>query len=371
MGYSDKDLENSYENIGASREVEPVVWNSSTVYFDDELVEYQGRYYIALCKTSAEVPGRCKAGIWKEVIYEDHADSLVAYEDIYEDLTPVSKQQQNPVVIQNINKEKENKTVTVKQSSGQASKEVKVTPAQSVANKPVNKPLARKKTLREKEDEKQLSKKPVEQVQTQVAVPTRKMQAPPSEQYIVNSILKEMEFKKIKGFNTDDHNICKNLILPQTKDEATLEWDSSHLEIVSSKGEVTRPVDGHDVAVNLSLTVRLNKTSATRFYTLWVKAEEQVLSDKECVDLVFDALDFDHIKGSNEKASVVTTNLELLTHGLYDTQIFWASKNRELMDETGYFNKGSLSKNTKIRLYAIIVKGNEERVKHFDLVLKV
>jgi len=371
MGYSDKDLENVHGSLDGSQELEPVVWNASTVYFDDELVEYQGKHYIALCKTSAEVPGRCKAGIWKEVIIPDNEEALgvPVYEDIYEEPMASSQNKQESIEARNIAKEK---AAEIKQSTIPTPKEVQVSaPAKRPTNKPANKPLTTRKTLKEREEQVQASKKQTGTAQVQTMAPTRKMQAPPSEQHIVNDILKEMEFKKIKGFNTDDNNICKNLILPQSKAGATLEWNSSHQNIISSKGEVTRPLDGNDVAVNLSLTVKLNKTSATRFYTLWVKAEEQVLSDKECVDLVFEALSFDHIKGQNEKASVITTDLELLTHGLYETEIFWASKSRELLDETGHFYKNVLSKNTKIRLYAIIAKGNEERLKCFDLVLKV
>lgn len=357
MEYSENDLQNLYDGTNSINTNEPVVWNSHTVYFDDELVEYQGRYYVALCKTSAEVPGRCKAGIWKEVIYEEPESSVdeQGYEDIYDEaLIP---QPEAPV-------KKPVKPALKKEA-----------PA-SVTPKPVNKPLAKKKTLKEQAQEKQAlsSQKSVQTPKPQAvqqAMPTRKMQMAPSEQSIVNAILKEMDFKKIKGFNTDDNNICKNLILPQSQGEASLEWNSSHADIISAQGEVKRPIDGHDVAVNLSLTVKLNKTSATRFYTLWVKAEEKVLSDKECVDLVYEALDFDYIKGANQKASVITNDLELLSHGLYDTEIFWASKNRAILDETGRFHKAHLKKNSKLRLYAIITKGNEERLKHFDLILKV
>jgi len=368
MGYSEEELENTYENLVDTTQVDVSVWNSHTVYFDDEVVEYQGKYYIALCKTSVEVPGRAKAGIWKEIIYSDEQDVSEYGDELYEDLTPtevikptkadVAKKPQKQV-----EKTPQTKNVTSK-------KEMPLT--KKVQNKPENKPLSTKKTIKEQEEEKRSkaggSKVIEPKTMTQAAM--KKMQVAPNEQSVVNEILKEMEFKKIKGFNTDDHNICKNLILPQSKDTAILEWNSSHLDVISSKGEVTRPLDGNDVAVNLSLTVRLNKTSSTRFYTLWVKALEKVLSNEECVEDVYEKLSFEHIKGKNIKESAVSENLNLLTHGLYDTEIFWASNKRELLDETGHVFKDNLSKNTKVRLYAIIVKTGIEKLKSFDLVLK-
>ncbi|PHR54590.1 MAG: hypothetical protein COA44_12575 [Arcobacter sp.] len=379
MGYSDQDLESTYENLINSSQQEVSVWTGSSVYFDDEIVEYQGRHYLALCKTSAEVPGRSKAGIWKEIIIEEELSSQ--YKEAYEELSKQDSVKEHKVKVdaQNIAQEKVRKAEVIQQGSiatqvKRSTKKIQIPAKNSPCEpsntiKPANKPLSKKKTLREQEEEKAKTSKPL------VVPPTsnlmKKMKIAPSEQSIVNVILKEMEFKKIKGFNPDENNITKNLILPQTKEGAKLEWNSSHTEVISSKGEVTRPVAGHDIAVNLSLTVSINKTSATRFFTLWVKAEERVLSDEECVDTVYEVLSFEHIKGLNTKASVITENLELLTHGLHDTHIFWASKSRELLDESGIFHKMNLNKNTKIRIYAIIVKGNVEKLKHFDLILKV
>jgi len=380
MGYSDQDLDGAYESLINMPQDEVSVWNSSSVYFDDEIVEYQGKHYIALCKTSAEVPGRSKAGIWKEVFLEE--ESPIQYDEIQEEVTKQEslKAYKAKEDARNSAQEKVRKAEEIQQRSAAAQvkraaqkaqpavKSNNPTPPDTIT--PVNKPLAKKKTLKEQEEEKKSTlTKPLVSPPAQNIM--KKMQVAPSEQSIVNSILKEMEFKKIKGFNPDDHNISTNLILPQSKDGAKLEWNSSHDSIISSQGEVTQPEDGHDVAVNLSLTVSINKISATRFFTLWVKACERVLSDEECVDIVNEILTFEHIKGLNTKSSVITENLELLTHGLHDTQIFWASKSRELLDENGIFHKVNLSKNTKVRIYAIIVKGNVEKLKHFDLILKV
>jgi len=370
MGYSDEELESTYENLVDTAQTDVSVWNSHTVYFDDEVVEYQGKYYIALCKTSAEVPGRSKAGIWKEIIYSEEENTLENSEyedDIYEETTPTqtvkpTKAEAEKKPQTQVDKASQTKSATVKKEA---------TLTKKVEKKPVNKPLATKKTLKEREEEKRSNVELTKVTEPKVMAPTpmKKMEVAPNEQSIVNEILKEMEFKKIKGFNTDDSNICKNLILPQSKDAATLEWNSSHLDVISSKGEVTRPIDGNDVAVNLSLTVKLNDTSATRFYTLWVKALEKVLSDEECVEDVYEKLSFEHIKGTNTKANSVSENLNLLTHGLHGTEIFWASGNRSIVDETGHIIKSNLSKNTKVRIYAIIVKEGVEKLKNFDLIV--
>jgi aBig family protein len=264
-----------------------------------------------------------------------------------------------------------------------------MTPSQKINVKFVNKPLAKKKTLKEQQEEQRLrkaassvkpaiveEKKSVETDINSIAKPVpRKMTIAPSDQSIVNDILKMIDFNRIKGINIDENSITSDLLLSQDiasleEGAVTVDWESSHAEIISSTGKVHCPQDGSDVAVNLSVTVSKNKTSATRFFTLWVKAQEKVYSDGECVEMVLDALSFDQIKGKNIKVSEITQDLELLTEGLYDTEIFWASKDRSLIDETGKCYQHNLSKNTRVRLYAIITKGNEERLKHFDLTLK-
>ncbi len=329
---------------------EAPMWNASSVYFDDEIVEYQSRYYIALSKTSAEVPGRSKK--WKELVYEEDE---IPFED---ESTLYDESINTPEYV-----EKES-TLNVQQSDA----------PQTVNNmKPVNKPLAKKQTLKERQEEqakKRQTTTPVEA--TTIQTMARKMTVAPSDQSIVNEILKEMEFKKIKGFNTAEDNITTKLILPQTaKGDIKLTWQSSHPDIISSTGVVTRPEDGHDVAVNLSLTVSKEKTSATRFFTLWVKGVEKSYSDDECVQMVYDMLVFDQFKGGNSKADTIIDDLELLTHGLYDTDIIWACTHRDLLDETGKFYQNRVSKDTDIRLYAIVIKGEVEMLKHFDLTLKL
>ncbi len=325
------------------------MWNAGSVYFDDEIVEYQSRFYIALSKTSAEVPGRSKK--WKELIYEEDEFPFDDESTLYDEHIniPVVEEIESSTTVQRSNVE----TVT--------------------KMKPANKPLAKKQTLKERQEEqakKRQAAAPVEP--TTIQTMARKMTATPSDQSIVNEVLKEMEFRKIKGFNTAEDNITTKLILPQTaKGDIKLTWKSSHPEIISSTGVVTRPEDGHDVAVNLSLTVSKEKTSATRFFTLWVKGVEKTYSDEESVEMVYDMLVFDQFKGSNSKADTIVDDLELLTHGLYDTDIIWACTNRDLLDETGKFNQNRLSEDTNIRLYAIVIKGEVEKLKHFDLTLKV
>ena len=358
MGYSDEELNNGLN----SSKTDISVWNSGSVYFDDEIVEYQGRYYKALRKTSAELPGRSKTGAWKELDASAFVNDIE--DDLYDDdIVP------SPA---------ESKTKTLDEP-------VEVKPAPKVNAKPVNKPILNKKTLKEQQEELKLRKEklneqkpvteekkavPVETVTTQSSV-ERKMMAAPNDQQIVNDILREMGFDKIKGSNTDDNNITSNLVLPKkAKAESTLTWESSHPEVLSITGEVNRPNDGNDIAVNLSLTVSKNKTSSTRFFTVWVKAAEKQYTDGECVDMVVSALNFDHIKGSNIAIGSISYDLELLTHGLYDTEIFWASSKRDIVDETGHLYKDRLIENTKVSLYAVIVKNEEKRLKEFNLILK-
>jgi hypothetical protein len=372
MGYSDDDLDGTDDSMPS----DIPVWNSGSIYFDDEVVEYQGKYYMALRKTSTDIPGRCKAGIWKVLHAVDEA-SMYMQDDLYEDDSV-----ETPKI------EKSSPETPVQSTTQKtADRSEQMSPSQKVNVKPINKPLTKKKTLKEQQEEQKLrkaalnvksavieEKKSVSADMNSIAKPVpRKMTMAPSDQSIVNDILKEIDFNMIKGANADENNITSDLLLSQeavSLDAGMVSWESSHPDIISSTGKVHCPQDGNDVAVNLSVTVSKNKTSATRFFTLWVKAQEKVYSDEECVEMVLDALNFDQIKGKNTKVSEITQDLELLTEGLYDTEIFWASKDRSLIDETGKCYQHNLSKNTRVRLYAIITKGNEERLKHFDLTLK-
>ena len=388
MGYSDDDFDGTDDSLPS----DIPVWNSGSIYFDDEVVEYQGKYYKALRKTSTDIPGRCRAGVWKALHAVDDV-SLYTQDDLYEDdiiETPdeikantLEEKKQTEKI------EKSNPVTAVKSTTPKiAEKSEQISSSQKVNVKPVNKPITKKKTLKEQQEEQKLRKtgsNPVKHATVEekksamadinsIAKPVpRKMMMAPSDQSLVNDILKEIDFNTIKGVNTDENNITSDLLLSKdivSLQDETVSWESSHPEIISSEGKVHCPQNGSDVAVNLSVTVSKNKTSATRFFTLWVKAKEKVYSDEECVEMVLDALSFDQIKGRNAKVSEITQDLELLTEGLYDTEIFWASKDRSLIDETGKCYQGNLSKNTRVRLYAIITKGNEERLKHFDLTLK-
>lgn len=383
MGYSDDD----FEGMDDSMPSEISVWNSSSIYFDDEVVEYQGKYYKALRKTSTDIPGRCKAGIW-QVLHAVDEVSLYTQDDLYEDDLMDSP---SGIKGDTLKEEKTEKSDVDSSAKSPIQKTADsrgvVSTSQKVNVKPVNKPLTKKKTLKEQQEEQRLrkealnakpaaveEKKPAAADMNSIAKPVpRKMTMAPSDQSIVNDTLKEIDFNTIKGVNVDENNVTSDLLLskdPVSLEEGSISWESSHPEIISSTGKVHCPEDGNDVAVNLSVTVSKNKTSATRFFTLWVKAQEKAYSDEECVEMVLDALSFDQIKGKNSKVSEITEDLELLTEGLYNTEIFWASKDRSLIDETGKCYQHNLSKNTRVRLYAIITKGNEERLKHFDLTLK-
>ena len=365
MGYPDSDLDSTYESLVNLSSTEAQVWNASTVYFDDEIVEYQGRYYKALKKTSAEVPGRAKHGVWKELVEEEEDVNVDLDLSMYGETAPPVK----PLVKEkNSVEEKAKKAQAIQQRSVAAKKAPTQMPKKEPIKpvpprKAVNKPLDKKKTLQERQNERPT---PVE-----TAPIKRKMQVAPNDQILVNDVLKAIEFKKIKGTNTDELSISANLILPQKMGEdIQLVWESSHPHIVSAQGEVRRPDDDVDVAVNLSVTVTKKAVSAKRFFTLWVKANERIYSDEECVNMVYDILDFEQIRGENERLTEILYSLELLTEGLHDTDILWASKERELLDETGRFYQEKLNKNTRIRIYAIIVKGNIQRLKHFELTLK-
>lgn len=363
MGYDEFD-----DGYGGFSEDNIEVWNSGSVYYDDEIVEYQGKYYMALCKTSAQVPGRTKSGIWKEVSLEEIEDHIINLAEESYDEEPI-KEAPTKVDDAQAHKAKMQAQQTLAQRKANSAEGVKgtaepkatissVKAAAEVNARPVN-------TSLEKKSPPMQNRESLQRVE-------RKMTLEPNDQEVVNEVLREITFKKIKGLNSDENAITSKLLLPQkAQNETSLQWESSHPQVITATGEVKRPTDGQDVAVNLSVTVKKAQAQAQRFFTLWVKAEETVYSDEECVDMTYDMLDFDQIKGQNEKVSVITENLELLTHGVHDTEIFWASNDRTIMTETGEFLRENLTKNTRVRLFAIITKGNIQKLKYFDVVLKL
>ncbi len=323
------------------------VWNSGTIYFDDEIVRYQGKRYLALKKTSSDMPGRCKAGIWKLLGFEDSQREADNDDEFCYSEEPLDKEN----IIQNEAAEKESMP--------------QPTPA-----KAADKPLAKKQTLKERQDEEMAKRSKAAQQQC-VPAPEQKMNTPQEDQHSVNEALKEIEFKKIKGFNADEQNIVSKLILPQhSKEDVKLIWTSSHPMLISTLGQVNRPGDGLDVAVNISVSASKNKISATRFFTLRVKALEKRYSDSECVDMAYDILDFEQIKGHNTKISAITQDLALPKQGHYGTQILWTVNEHELLEQSGCLNRERVKKDTQIRLYAIIVKNDAQRLKYFDLTLQ-
>ncbi len=362
MEYSNEDLESEYDT---SSEDEVVFWNAGAVYFDDEIVEYQGRRYMALRKTSAEVPGRCKAGIWKEL---HEAENFEYDEDLnlYEEAQPAFVSEKKAVS-------------NTKQTLSPQKQVIKEERTKSVQPQNSTKPSV-KKTLKEQQEERKQSMPQPQSAKagSEVHNIEKKMTLPPTDQQIVNDILKDIGFEKIKGENLNEQSIISDLKLDEYAafvkskvSDIKLIWGSSHTNVISNKGKVFRPNDSQDAAVNLSITVQKGPASATRFFTVWVKAEEEVYSDTECVEMVCKALSFDHIRGNNSDQNRITADLGLLTHGLHDTEIFWASSDRSLMDETGHLYKERIKSKTEIRLFAIVVKEKAKCLKSFKLIVEL
>ena len=70
--------------------------------------------------------------------------------------------------------------------------------------------------------------------------------------------------------------VTSNINLPMSgRNNTTITWESSHPNVISSTGQVTRPEEGEaNVVVTLTATVSLNDASATREFEAFVVAQE-------------------------------------------------------------------------------------------------
>lgn len=158
----------------------------------------------------------------------------------------------------------------------------------------------------------------------------------------------------------DLENRTTDLTLPTTSPTgATITWESSMPEFISTTGVVTRPpyTYEHDVAtVTLTATATLNEATATREFVVTVP---RMPSDQEVVDNDKAALDLGDL-------SAVVDNLSLPTKGQIGATITWASSNEAVISTTGVVTRPAPGTgNAQVTLTATITQGTATATKEF------
>lgn len=155
-----------------------------------------------------------------------------------------------------------------------------------------------------------------------------------------------------------------------------IDWSSKNETIISSSGEVTRPISntgGTDTDVELTATISYPQDTSiaplTWSCTVTVPARE--MTPVEFADDEYENLTFDDIKGENISSDGITSNLDLSYTPLYSgTHITWSSDNTDVVLSDGTVKRPSPgADNVNLNITAHISNGGEYREKTFNLTV--
>ena len=172
------------------------------------------------------------------------------------------------------------------------------------------------------------------------------------------------------GYATGDSadSVTQNLGLPVTgANGTTISWSSTDTSVISAAGAVTRPKYTSGNA-DITLTATISKGSSSTEKTFNVTVIKSPISNAECVDIEYAALEIGFADG--DSASNVTKNLNLPTVGDNGTGIQWDSSSPSVVSDSGVVNRPDyFSGNASITLTANIYKNGIGRAKYFNITV--
>ncbi len=179
----------------------------------------------------------------------------------------------------------------------------------------------------------------------------------------------------IKNSNTSENQITGNLNLTVTGTYGSeIAWSADPTgHINTATGAVTRPLYNQPDAV-ITLTAVVSKTGAeplSRTFNLTVKAA--AATETQATEETLAWLTWDIIKGDNDYANNVKTNLNLTTTGLYGATITWwnVSGSSTIYVSTGVVDRPSTAwGDQNVTIKADIQKGATKLEKEFYLTVK-
>ncbi|MBB6462386.1 T9SS type A sorting domain-containing protein [Flammeovirga kamogawensis] len=122
-------------------------------------------------------------------------------------------------------------------------------------------------------------------------------------------------------------NVVSDITLAATGfHNATITWTSTHEEVITTSGTVSRQQLSTDVVVEATLVI--GDLSATKSFTLTVISNEQ-----ELVNEAKETLEITYAEGDN--ASTVTKNITLTNTADNNTTVTWVSDNETVITATG------------------------------------
>ena len=175
--------------------------------------------------------------------------------------------------------------------------------------------------------------------------------------------------EKMLGDNPSLARITTNLNLPANHHEVSILWDSSEKNIVSDKGEVTRPEFG-DGNANLTLTATftLNDASETKTFELTVLKSPQ--TDDAAVEAAKTRITSDLIKSSNPSLAAVVADLNLIVSAENGVMVSWESSNEEVIESSGSVSRPEYGMgNMTVELVATLSKGEASDTTSFQVTV--
>ena len=186
-----------------------------------------------------------------------------------------------------------------------------------------------------------------------VTVPENKDQA------IADKAAAELTWDMIRNENTDQNQVCTDLILPTAgKYGTTISW-SSEPNIISESGVVTP--DTENVSVTLTAMVSFGEKTAVKKFNLTVIG---VPSDMENV---VNGITWDSIKGSNTAENAVTSKLNLNVSPPSGITVTWKSSNEDLVKPDGTVTQPRFDKKNNVTLTATVTNGTARKNVAFEL----
>jgi len=154
----------------------------------------------------------------------------------------------------------------------------------------------------------------------------------------------------------DKAAIKSNISLPTAgANGTTITWASATPAVVSVAGIVTRPANGGSNAnVNLTATIKKGSITETKIIAVtvlpWTDAEE--------VEIAFNAINWDLIKGSNVNDQSIISNLTLSSVGLRGTIVTWGSSAAASISTTGAVTRPAYANGDSVVSLTVTVEKN-------------
>ena len=196
---------------------------------------------------------------------------------------------------------------------------------------------------------------------------------PPTDAEAVGLIAEALTWDAIKGANTKQDLVTKDLVLNKTgASKTTIEWKSSNEDVINSDtGVVTREVESVDVS--LTATVKKGTASASKTFELTVRGLGEG-TDEEAVAAMLEKLTWDYIRNMNPSEAdggmgKVTSQLGLPVLGDNMTDITWVSDKTTYLSNTGIIPTSRPDGEGAVVLKATITRGTVSETKTFNLTI--